>query len=72
MPTFDKKVHCSSKETNHKTVVASLWVHVEQLMERIKNWHIFDRKIPITLAPIASDMLFVVCALSNFHPPLIN
>ena len=30
------------------------------------NWHIFDRKIPITLAPIA------VSALSNFHPPLIN
>ena len=69
IPTFfDKKLQFSSKETNHKKVVASLRVHVE----RIKNWHVFDRKIPITLAPIASDMLVVVSALSNFHPPLIN
>ena len=73
IPTFfDKKLQFSSKETNHKKVVASLRVHVERLMERIKNWHVFDRKIPITLAPIASDMLVVVSALSNFHPPLIN
>ena len=73
IPTFlDKKVQFSSKETNHNKVVASLRVHVERLMERIKNWHIFDRKIPITLAPIASDMLVVVSALTNFHPPLIN
>ena len=73
MPTFlDKKVQFSKEETNHNKVVASLRVHVERLMERIKNWHIFDRKIPITLAPIASDMLVVVCALSNFQPPLIN
>ena len=73
IPTFlDKKVQFSSKETKHNKVVASLRVHVERLMERIKNWHIFDRKIPITLAPIASDMLVVVSALTNFHPPLIN
>ena len=73
IPTvLDKKVQFSSKETNHNKVVASFRVHVERLMERIKNWHIFDRRIPITLAPIASDMLVVVSALTNFHPPLIN
>lgn len=50
MPTFlDKKVQFSSRETNHNKVVASLRVHVERLMERIKNSHIFDCKIPITL-----------------------
>jgi len=73
MPAFlDKKVQFSKEETNHNKVVASLRVHVERLMECIKNWHIFDHKIPITLAPIASDMLVVVCALSNFQTPLIN
>ena len=41
-------------------------------MERLKNWHVFDHKIPISLAPIASDILIVVAARSNFHPPLIN
>ena len=41
-------------------------------MERIKNWHIFGHKIPITLALIAADMLVVVCALSNVQPRIIN
>lgn len=73
MPALlDKKVQFSKEETNHNKVVASLRVHVERLMERIKNWHIFDHKIPITLAPSASDMIVVVCALSNFQTPLIN
>ena len=67
-----KDTQFSKEETNHNKIVASLRVHVERLMERIKNWHIFDHRIPITLAPIASDMLFVVAGLSNFYPPLIN
>lgn len=72
-PTFlTKKRQFSKDETNHNKIVASLRVHVERLMERIKNWHIFDHRIPITLAPVASDMLVVVCALSNFQPPLID
>lgn len=73
IPAFLKGTKQFSKEqTEHNKKVASLRIHVERLMERIKNWHIFDHKIPITLSPIASDILVVVGALSNFHPPLIN
>lgn len=73
IPAFLKGTKQFSKEqTEHNKKVASLRIHVERLMERIKNWHIFYHKIPITLSPIASDILVVVGALSNFHPPLIN
>ena len=72
-PKFLKdKSQFSTKETEHNKTIASLRVHVERLMERIKNWHIFDRKIPISMAPVASDILIVVAALSNFLPPLID
>ena len=72
-PKFLKdKRQFSTKETEHNKTIASLCVHVERLMERIKNWHIFDRKIPISMAPVASDILIVVAALSNFLPPLID
>ncbi|XP_068742323.1 uncharacterized protein [Montipora capricornis] len=47
-------------------------VHVERCMERIKNWHIRDSKIPITLAPFASDIFIVIAAFTNFLPPLIR
>ena len=67
MPAYMKGVKQFSKEqTEHNKTIASLRVHVERLMERIKNWHIFDHRIPISLAPVASDMLIVVCALTNF------
>lgn len=73
MPHFLKgKTQFSSEECNNNKSIASLRIHVERLMERIKNWHILDRRIPITMAPYASDMLFVIGALSNFLPPLIS
>ena len=48
--------------------IASLCIHVERAMERIKIFHMFDRVLPASLTDIA-DRLFHVCyILSNFHP----
>lgn len=53
--------------------IASLRIHVERAIERIKNYHILDF-IPITMCKNAMiDMTFFVCAmLTNFLPPLVN
>ena len=53
--------------------IASLRIHVERAMERIKNYHILDF-IPITLCRGGKiDMIFFVCAmLTNFLPPLVD
>jgi len=73
IPAFLKgKKQFSSEESNRNKAIASLRIHVERLMERIKNWHILDRRIPITMAPYASDILIVIGALSNFLPPLVS
>ena len=56
----------------HNKRVASLRVHVERCMERLKNWNILDRRIPITLAPISSHIIIVLSAFTNFSPPLIS
>lgn len=37
--------------------IASLRIHVEREMERIKNFHIFDRSLPVQLTDIA-DRIF--------------
>jgi len=62
----------SVQQAQHNKKIASLRVHVERGIERIKNWHIFDRCIPIRLAPVASEIFFVVGGLTNFQPPLID
>ena len=59
-------------EAEYNKRVASLRVHVERCMERIKNWHILDRRIPVSLAPVASDIVIVLSAFTNFSPPLIS
>ena len=59
------------QETQHNKI-ASLRIHVERGIERIKNWHIFNRCLPIPLAPFGSEIFFVVGGLTNFQPPLVD
>ena len=73
LPSFLKaRKQFTKEEAEHNKRVACLRVHVERCMERIKNWHILDRRIPITLAPISSDIIIVLSAFTNFLPPLIS
>ena len=62
----------SKEDATKNKKVACLRVHVERCMERIKNWHILDCRIPVSLAPVASDIFTVIAALTNFQPPLIS
>ena len=72
-PAFLKgKQQFSIEEGEKNKKVASLRVHGERCMERIKNWHILDKPIAISLAGVASDIFIVIAALTNFHPPLIS
>ena len=50
--------------------IASLKIHVERAMERIKNFYIFDRSLPVHMTDVADRLFFVCCAFTNFHPPL--
>ena len=73
MPNFlSDKCQFIKKETEHNNKVASLRIHVERYMERLKNWHYFDRVIPITTSSIASDAWIVIACISNFWPPMIT
>ena len=73
MPQFlSHKEQFSPQECELNKKVASLRIHVERYMERLKNWHFFGRVIPISCANIASDTWIVVACLSNFLPPIIS
>ena len=72
MPQFlSDRGQFSSQECECNKRIASLRVHVERYMERLKNWHFFDRVIPISCANVASDT-WIDVALSNFLPPIIS
>ena len=69
-PFLRGKAQFNSHELVQTRRIASLRIHVERAMERIKNFHIFDRTLPVTVTGIADRMFCVCCYLSNFHPPL--
>lgn len=50
--------------------IASLRIHVERTMERLKNFHIFDYVLPPSFVDVAEQMVFVCAVLLNFYPPL--
>lgn len=72
LPHFMKgKKQFTKEESEHNKKIASLRIHVERYMERLKNWHFFDRPIPISMSDIASDTWIVVACFSNFLPPIV-
>ena len=70
-PFLRGKAQLSQRELISTRRIASLRIHVERAMERIKNFHIFDRSIPSSLTDIANRIFFVCCVLADFQPPLL-
>ena len=48
--------------------IASLRIHVERAMERIKNYHIFDRTLPSSLNDVAEETFLVCCDVQLLAP----
>ena len=45
-------------------------IHVERFNERMKQFRLVGRKIPLTIAPLATQMVMVACGLVNFQGTL--
>ena len=71
-PFLRGKKQLDEEERIETRRIASLRIHVERVMERIKNFHIFDRVLPLSLTDVSEQMFFVCAALSNFLLPLCN
>ena len=71
IPPFLKgKSQLTEKELVETRRIASIRIHVERAMERIKFFHIFHRTLPSSMSPIANQIFFNCAILSNFNPPL--
>lgn len=52
--------------------IASVRIHVERAINRIKRFSILQGPLPITLSRIANQIVTVCCWLVNFQPVLIS
>ena len=71
IPPFLKgKTQLEPEELVETRRIASLRIHVERAIERIKNYHIFDGTLPSSLTDMVEEMFFVCAVMCNFMPPL--
>ena len=52
--------------------IASLRIHVERAIGRIKQYRILSSVVPLTLVNSIDSIWSICCALSLFHPPLVT
>ena len=61
----------TAEETEETSKIASVRIHVERAIGRVKNYHILEGIIPLSLTPVADQIFIVCCLLTNFLPPLL-
>ena len=52
--------------------IANLRSHVERAIDRMKSFRILKNTFPLTLLPLADDIVRSCAALCNIQPPLIK
>ena len=58
-------------ETEETMSIASVRIHVERAIGRIKTYHILDGNLPNILSPYVTQIATVCGLLTNFLPPLL-
>ena len=71
IPAFLKgRSNLSAAEELSTRKIAKARIHVERFNERVKQFKLVGRKIPLSLAPLATQMVVVTCCLVNFQTTL--
>ena len=71
IPAFLKgRTSLSAAEELSTRKIAKARIHVERFNQRLKQFKLVGRTIPLSLAPLATQMVVVACALVNFQQVL--
>ena len=72
IPPFAKGKPLSTKACTKTRRIAAVRIHVERAIQRLKCFRILRGVIPITLAAVADQTVFVCAALCNLMKPLVS
>ena len=71
-PILAGRDQTTAAETEQTMSIASVRIHVERAIGRIKTYHILDGTLPNTLSPYATQIVKVCSLLTNFVSPLLK
>ena len=71
IPAFLKgRKNLSAREKLETRKIAKARIHVERFNERLKQFRLIGKKIPLSLSPMATQTVVVGCGLVNFQTTL--
>ena len=71
-PFLDRSDQMPPEDVVKTQCIAALQIHVERAINKIKNFHIWDRVIPLSLFPIVNQMWTVCGFLCNIQDPILS
>ena len=69
---FGNRARLSKEEEMDTKRIAKARIHIERFTECLKKFLLVGKTISLSLAPIASQMVYVTCCLANFQGHLCN
>ena len=70
-PFMEGRQQLPASEVQEGRRIASVRIHVERAIGRIKTFNILKHTLPISLARLSNQIVFVCAYLSNFKPVLV-
>ena len=71
-PFLNEQKQLSASDVQEGRKIASLCIHVERAISRIKTYTILKGTIPISLACLTNQIVYVCAFLTNFQPVLLD
>ena len=72
IPAFSDGKQLSARAVQKSRRIASVRIHVERAMERLKNYKIIEGIIPLKLKNSTDQVLTICAVLSNLQDPLVT
>ncbi len=72
IPPFLRKKQFSTEEIEETRVIATVRIHVERAIGRVKLFHILDANVPLSLSRTIDSIFRVCCFLTNLDKPLVS
>ena len=70
-PFMEGRQQLPSEDIEAGRKIASLRIHVERAIGRIKTYRILTSTIPLSMARFSNQIVCICAFLSNFHPALV-
>ena len=65
-PFLDGCLQMSPDDVTTGRGIASLHIHVERVIGRVKNYSILKGVLPLSMRPIANQIVYALCFLGKF------